>query len=176
MGQIDEFVRKTNRTEFSLREFAETVGVKLESARRYVLEAQRLGVVRLEGDRVVVDRSALVVLKETLGGLKDWESLLRLLNALKERGLVKDVRAKRSESPGGCAEHLEILLGANSDAKEQLQLILSRIKSGSSVLLVVAPSYLIPEIYASLRSAHNLPPDSMVELSCGVKVITIEKA
>lgn len=174
--QISEFVRETGKTTFTLEELAQRLGVRPRSAKRYALEAQKLGAAKVEDNVVVVDKARLAVLEEAVRGLDSEESLMRLLLALKEKGVVGDVKVKLVSSHDGALEKLQILLEPGS-ASKALEAAKEAVASKRlSVLVVLAPPYLVPEIFALLRSRYGVPPENVIELSGAQKVIVVEKA
>lgn len=174
--QVMDFVEKTGKTRFTIKELARARGVREESAKRYVHEAQRFGIAVVKGNRVEVDPIRMAILREALWGLDSVESLLRLLRALEKKGLIREVRVQRAGDPEGTVEKFMVLLPPDKRDEKLLEFIKEQVeKYNQKLIALLLPSYLVGDVYLFLRNRFNLPPNSLIELSSDMGLIVFRR-
>jgi len=175
VNQIADFYRKTGKTTFTLEEFMNVLGVKETSAKRYLHEASRLGVVFPSGEGYVIDEARLTIIYEAVWGLKDTDSLLRFLKALEKKGLIKGVGYRTEERGSLSSDVFKAIVGEELDPKALSKLEAALSDPSSKVLCTVAPSYLTTDLLLLIKNRLNLPATSFIELSQKVAVVTFER-
>lgn len=173
--QIQDFLEKTGRNTFTLKEFAETLKVMETSARRYLHEASRLGVVTYRDGVYVVDEERLTIITEALWGLRDAASLTRFLRALERKGVIRNLNIRREERGELTSDIFEVILGQEIDPKILNKLNSALSEANSKVLCTIVPSYLTTELLLLIKNRLNLPATSFLELSPKITVVTFEK-
>lgn len=173
--QISDFVSKTGKNTFTLREFAEILNVRETSARRYLHEASRLGVVKSMNGLYVVDEARLTLIMEAVWGLSDVDSLLKFLKALEKKGVIKNINVKKEERVGSSSFVFELITGQEVDQKIINRLNAALSEPNSKILCTIVPSYLTTELLLLIKNRLNLPATSFLELSPKVTVISFEK-
>ncbi len=173
--QIMDFVEKTGKTKFTIKELARTRKIKEDSAKRYVHEAQRFGFVTVKNNRVIVDPIKMTLLKEVLWGLEDTNSLIRFLRTLEKKGLIKNIKRRRETDAEATVEQFKLILPEEMDKRVVEKIKESIEKENMKVIALVIPQYLVTDVYLLLRNRLNLPPNSLIELSKDVGIIFFEK-
>lgn len=174
LKQVEDFVSRTGRNVFTINEFAEALGISESSARRYLHEAERLGIIAGDNGLYRVDETRLVLVREALNGLNTTESLLRFLKALEKRGLIRSVSVRREER-GVDVSVFRLVLGAEVDEKAISRLATAIGDPSFKALCVVVPSYLTTELFLLLKNRLSLPATSFVELTNRLLVVTFER-
>lgn len=173
--QISDFYEKTGKNSFTLKEFAEVLKVRETSARRYLHEASRLGVVSSKNGLYVIDETRLTIILEALWGLNNTDSLIKFLKALEKRGVIRNVSIKKEEKIEESVDIFKLILGQELDQKTTNKLNAALSEPNSRILCTIVPSYLTTELLLLIKNRLNLPATSFLELSPKLTVVTFEK-
>jgi hypothetical protein len=173
--QISDFIAKTGKNTFTLKEFAEVLNVRETSARRYLHEASRLSLVSVKDGVYVVDENRLTIIMEAVWGLNDVDSLLKFLRAIEKKGVIKNVNVKKEERGGASSFVFELITGQELDQKIMNKLNAALSEPNSKILCTIVPSYLTTELLLLIKNRLNLPATSFLEISPKVTVISFEK-
>lgn len=173
--QISMFVEKSGKNSFTLKEFAQTLGIKETSAKRYLHEAARLGIVSLKDGIYYVDESKLIIISEAIQEFKERDSLLKFLKALERRGVIKNVAIRKEEIGEANVEIFKVILKEEIDERAINKLSQALSDPSSKVLCTIVPSYLTTELLLLIKNRLNIPATSFLELSSKFTVVFFEK-
>lgn len=173
--QISSFIEKSGKTSFTLREFSQVLGVKETSAKRYLHEAARLGLITLKDGIYHIDDARLTIINEAIYGLKDQDSLIKFLKALEKKGTIKNVSIKREEKGDINVDFFKITLKSELDEKSLQKLNQALSDPSSKILCTIVPSYLTTELILLIKNRLNLPATSFIEISSKTTVVVFER-